>query len=275
MKKRERDGEDDGPPQGKRAAGMTRGGESSEAAAHNHAAPPAPPAATGQRLTTDDALTYLKDVKEKFKDDKEKYNEFLEVMKDFKAQRVDTAGVITRVKDLFKGHRKLILGFNTFLPRGYEITLPPEVEEKKQPAVEFDQAINYVNKIKARFQTDEHVYKAFLEILNMYRKGSKNITEVYQEVAMLFAHHSDLLQEFTYFLPGTNSAAAHPIARPVQQPPRQRDEKGFGVGGKPVNIIVKKEKGVGLPSERNRDREPERRPEKARKVGEKADKDIG
>eukprot|EP00249_Psilotum_nudum_P034503 c53627_g1_i1 orf=202-774(+) len=155
-----------------------------------------------QRLTTDDALAYLKAVKDMFKDKKEKYDEFLEVMKDFKAQRIDTAGVITRVKELFKGHRNLILGFNTFLPKGYEITLSPDEElpPKKQP-VEFDQAINYVNKIKTRFQYDEQVYKAFLEILNMYRKGNKSIHEVYQEVAGLFQDHQDLLEEFTYFLP--------------------------------------------------------------------------
>jgi len=268
MKKRERGEDESGPPlqQGKRAAGP-RGGESSEAAG-NH------PAANGQRLTTDDALTYLKDVKEKFKDDKEKYNEFLEVMKDFKAQRVDTAGVITRVKDLFKGHRNLILGFNTFLPRGYEITLPLE-EDKKQPAVEFDQAINYVNKIKARFQTDEHVYKAFLEILNMYRKGNKTINEVYQEVALLFENHGDLLEEFTYFLPGSTGPPitnAHPIAKPVQPPPRHRDDKGLGVGGKHPNerlIIPKREKSATLQSERSRDREPERRAEKDRKKTDK------
>ena len=276
MKRRERGEDENGPPEGKRAAGP-RGGESSEAAANNRPGP----GASGQRLTTDDALTYLKDVKERFKDDKEKYNEFLEVMKDFKAQRVDTAGVITRVKDLFKGHRNLILGFNTFLPRGYEITLPPE-EDKKQPAVEFDQAINYVNKIKARFQTDEHVYKSFLEILNMYRKGNKTINEVYQEVAMLFKDHSDLLEEFTYFLPGTNGSTApttHSNARPVQPPPRQRDEKGVGVSGKSVserNIVVKKEKLPGMAGERSRERDPERRAEKARKLGEKADKkDMG
>ena len=40
-----------------------------------------------QRLTTDDALSYLKAVKDMFKDKKGKYDEFLEVMKDFKAQR--------------------------------------------------------------------------------------------------------------------------------------------------------------------------------------------
>ncbi len=70
----------------------------------------------------------------------------------------------------------------------------------KQP-VEFDQAISYVNKIKQRFASDERVYKAFLEILNMYRKGQKTINEVYAEVAVLFRNHKDLLGEFTYFLP--------------------------------------------------------------------------
>lgn len=46
-------------------------------------------AAAPQRLTTNDALAYLKAVKEMFQDKKEKYEEFLEVMKDFKAQRFD------------------------------------------------------------------------------------------------------------------------------------------------------------------------------------------
>ena len=31
--------------------------------------------------------------------------------------RIDTTGVIARVRSLFKGHRELILGFNTFLPK--------------------------------------------------------------------------------------------------------------------------------------------------------------
>src|SRR5690606_37676528 len=36
--------------------------------------------------------------------------------------RIDTPGVILRVKYLFQGHPDLILGFNTFLPPGYKIT---------------------------------------------------------------------------------------------------------------------------------------------------------
>ncbi|GLJ50459.1 hypothetical protein SUGI_1075140 [Cryptomeria japonica] len=147
-----------------------------------------------QKLTKDDALAYLKAVKETFKDRKEKYDEFIEVMRDFKAQRIDTACVIARVKELFEGHRDLILGFNTFLPKGSEIILQP---------VEFEKAINYVNKIKTRFQPDDRVYKSFLEILNMYRK---------QEVASLFKDHQDFLEEFTYFLPDSSDTAHVPHA---------------------------------------------------------------
>ena len=38
-------------------------------------------------LTTNDALSYLKAVKDMFQDKKDKYDTFLALMKDFKAQR--------------------------------------------------------------------------------------------------------------------------------------------------------------------------------------------
>ncbi|KAJ7970915.1 Paired amphipathic helix SIN3-like protein [Quillaja saponaria] len=160
--------------------------------------------AASQKLTTNDALTYLKEVKDMFQDQREKYEMFLEVMKDFKAQRTNTAGVIARVKELFKGHNNLIFGFNTFLPKGYEITLE-EDETPPKKTVEFEEAISFVNKIKKRFQNDECVYKSFLDILNMYRKENKDISEVYSEVASLFGDHPDLIDEFTRFLPDTSS----------------------------------------------------------------------
>jgi len=49
---------------------------------HSAAAQPA-----ANRLTTNDALGYLRDVKNKFADKKEVYDTFLEIMKEFKAQR--------------------------------------------------------------------------------------------------------------------------------------------------------------------------------------------
>ncbi len=41
---------------------------------------------------------------------------------------IDTPGVIARVSELFKGHKNLILGFNTFLPPGYRIEYVPDDE---------------------------------------------------------------------------------------------------------------------------------------------------
>ncbi|KAE9449196.1 hypothetical protein C3L33_18906, partial [Rhododendron williamsianum] len=163
-----------------------------------------------QKLTTNDALSYLKEVKDMFQDQREKYDMFLDVMKDFKAQRIDTTGVIARVKELFKGHNNLIFGFNTFLPKGYEITVIEEEEAPAKRTVEFDEAISFVNKIKKRFQNDDHVYKSFLDILNMYRKEHKGITEVYHEVSALFTDQPDLLEEFTRFLPDTSATASVP-----------------------------------------------------------------
>ncbi|XP_076914663.1 paired amphipathic helix protein Sin3-like 2 isoform X1 [Bidens hawaiensis] len=163
---------------------------------------------SAQRLTTNDALAYLKQVKDMFQDQREKYDMFLDVMKDFKAQRIDTTGVIARVKELFKGHNNLIFGFNTFLPKGYEITVIEDDETPPKKSVEFEEAISFVNKIKRRFQNDDRVYKSFLDILNMYRKDHKGINEVYSEVASLFDDHPDLLEQFTRFLPAASAAAS-------------------------------------------------------------------
>ena len=72
-------------------------------------------------LNVTDALTYLDAVKNQFQDNLDVYNHFLDIMKDFKSQRIDTPGVIQRVSKLFHGYSDLIQGFNTFLPVGYRI----------------------------------------------------------------------------------------------------------------------------------------------------------
>ncbi|KAL6123896.1 hypothetical protein ACLB2K_076413 [Fragaria x ananassa] len=73
---------------------------------------------SSQKLTTtNDALTFCKEVKNTFRDERKKYELFLDVMRNYKAQRVDRRNVIAVVDDLFKGHPKLISGFNTFLQR--------------------------------------------------------------------------------------------------------------------------------------------------------------
>ncbi|RWS25812.1 Paired amphipathic helix protein Sin3a-like protein, partial [Leptotrombidium deliense] len=292
-----------------------------------------------QRLKVEDALSYLDQVKFKFNNQPQVYNDFLDIMKEFKSQSIDTPGVIQRVSNLFKGHPELIVGFNTFLPPGYKIEMQandqvnvsmpssaliiqttsgtatlvntsshvgannplaslalhhpvqlsgvhqnstksgvatnsvaqhsahqnlsasvrsgaaaiidahhaPQTQSGNtihgsgapnalslnsagnngsasgnssasgtQP-VEFNHAINYVNKIKNRFQGQPEVYKQFLEILHAYQKEQKILkegkqtenkplteSEVYSQVAKLFKNQEDLLQEFGQFLPDAN-----------------------------------------------------------------------
>jgi paired amphipathic helix protein Sin3a len=94
-----------------------------------------------RELRVEDALMYLDDVKTEFKDRPRVYNEFLGIMKNFKSQEVDTPGVIARVSKLFRGYNKLILGFNTFLPDGYKISLADlERQEAERNAQERAQA---------------------------------------------------------------------------------------------------------------------------------------
>uniref|UniRef100_A0A8C2GEL8 SIN3 transcription regulator family member Ab n=1 Tax=Cyprinus carpio TaxID=7962 RepID=A0A8C2GEL8_CYPCA len=251
---------------------------------HSHATPaPAPTLGQQQfqRLKVEDALSYLDQVKLQFGNQPQVYNDFLDIMKEFKSQSIDTPGVISRVSQLFKGHPDLIMGFNTFLPPGYKIevqtndlvnvTTPGQIHhitphgisvqnlpitqpaqhqtqtaaptstaalvipsqptpakiskpmqspaltptsqpnpsipsyasprspsvqshtpissstagstplQNNQP-VEFNHAINYVNKIKNRFQGQPEVYKSFLEILHTYQLLSKTTAEKAESV---------------------------------------------------------------------------------------------
>ncbi|ORY94197.1 hypothetical protein BCR43DRAFT_507394 [Syncephalastrum racemosum] len=86
-------------------------------------------------LNVRDALTYLDQVKMEFSDLPNIYNRFLDIMKEFKSQTLDTPGVIERVSMLFHGRPELISGFNTFLPPGYYIqcTTDPSVVRVTAP----------------------------------------------------------------------------------------------------------------------------------------------
>ncbi|KAF4360733.1 hypothetical protein F8388_016520 [Cannabis sativa] len=160
-----------------------------------------------------DSFEYLRTVRGRFSPiENGKYEEFLVMLEDYATQRVDTEGLIERVKGLLEGHPDLILGFNTFLPKGYEITPPPlEVEdEDDNVGVAIEESIKFVNKIKTRFQgDDDRVYRSFLHILNSYRKANKPIAHVQQEVETLFKEHPDLLVEFTHFLPINDTSEDH------------------------------------------------------------------
>ncbi|KAI3887198.1 hypothetical protein MKX03_022606 [Papaver bracteatum] len=148
-----------------------------------------------------DDIAYLMAVMNKFQDKREKYDEFIQVLKDFKAKKMDIRDVKSRVIDLLKGHADdLILGFNTFLPTGDGITLDLVMDDL--PRISMESIINFVIKVKTN--CEDHVYTSFLGILNMHRSNSTStMAEVQQKITDLFQHnhHPDLVDELNNFLP--------------------------------------------------------------------------
>ena len=167
-------------------------------------------------LTVENAIAYLDKIKLKFHDRPEIYNQFLDIMKECQAQSIDTRCVIERVKQLFQGHRTLILGFNTFLPPEHQIEfsddalvdvavdqmcpqsfLPPG-RKGVPPPLTFEQeqqAQSFVDKVKKTFEDEPGTVRAFLEILQTYTK-EQNEQKILEELSHLFKDHLDLLADF-------------------------------------------------------------------------------
>jgi paired amphipathic helix protein Sin3a len=103
---------------------------------------------------------------------------------------------------------------------------PPPQEGTRRAPVEFNHAINYVNKIKNRFSNDPETYKQFLEILQTYQKEQKPIQEVYAQVQILFNGANDLLAEFKQFLPDTSQPSGSTDFLQHQQPTTTATTKG-------------------------------------------------
>ncbi|CDW55139.1 WD40 and PAH domain containing protein [Trichuris trichiura] len=81
-------------------------------------------------LPAPDAMGYLEQVKMQFAAKPQVYNEFLEIMKSFKDQRLDLLGVVKRIGALFFGFTHLINGFNTFMPHGYRLDVSNDKAER-------------------------------------------------------------------------------------------------------------------------------------------------
>lgn len=128
-----------GPPQQQRNSPPPGVALYGSAMGQQEASQQGPPAGM-RELRVEDALLYLDDVKREFQNRPAIYNEFLAIMKNFKSQEVDTPGVIARVSKLFRGYNNLILGFNTFLPDGYKISLA-DLERAEAQRVAEEQAL--------------------------------------------------------------------------------------------------------------------------------------
>ncbi|KAG5580265.1 hypothetical protein H5410_050892 [Solanum commersonii] len=154
-------------------------------------------------------LSYVGEIKDTFVDQVEKYDMFLDVMQHLKARRIDHVAVIERVRELFKGHPSLLLGFNAYLPNDYETMLNDGEKASSKKTTNNEEEHNLVKNIMKCVEND-HEYKSFVDIMMMYKKESKDINAVYHEVAVHFNDHPDLLDELTEFL--KDSVTPNPLS---------------------------------------------------------------
>ncbi|CAA7036139.1 unnamed protein product [Microthlaspi erraticum] len=174
-----------------------------------------------QEPTIDHSLSYIAAVKEAFRDEHGKYVEFLKILKDFYANRLDRTRAIARLEEFIKEHPELLLGFNLFFPDDepkrtsppepsrtnlYEAkrTVPPEARDHhcvessctKRKHAETD-GESFMDKLKTRFRTlDTHVVESFIEIMEKFEEGEISKREVCDEVVDLLYYHEDLIEDF-------------------------------------------------------------------------------
>lgn len=79
--------------------------------------------------------------------------------------RFNLVSGIEEVKELLKGHRDLIFGFNVFLPKGFEIKLPLEDEQPPQKKLDvFVEAKKFMHKIEVTTFHLRYFMRFFLHI---------------------------------------------------------------------------------------------------------------
>ncbi|KAE8718227.1 hypothetical protein F3Y22_tig00110017pilonHSYRG00183 [Hibiscus syriacus] len=154
--------------------------------------------------TQTDCLTYLNEVKAAFQD-QDKYDMFVQVLEDFKAQRhTNPTGFISRVKEFFEGHEHLIYGFNTFLPKEYQIPLDELFKDdrgsmRRKPTK--DDAEAYLKQVEETFLDEKDKYIMLLQVLNNFMDKRISMVDVIAQVKGLLRGHTNLINGFSTFLP--------------------------------------------------------------------------
>eukprot|EP00484_Ammonia_sp_Unknown_P020845 CAMPEP_0197028052 /NCGR_PEP_ID=MMETSP1384-20130603/7848_1 /TAXON_ID=29189 /ORGANISM="Ammonia sp." /LENGTH=1209 /DNA_ID=CAMNT_0042456995 /DNA_START=176 /DNA_END=3805 /DNA_ORIENTATION=+ len=168
-----------------------------------------------------DAKQFLERVKQRFKSDKGVYDQFVDIMKNFKNDHINTGNTIDEVRELFSKHPDLFEGFRHFLPAAglatreemsnYYQSMNGEnttnggassdnhamngavtanghndssnaTDQGTQPP-DFNMAVTFICKIKQRFGATRKIYQDFLNILQHFQSAAQaNDTSVVKDV---------------------------------------------------------------------------------------------
>ena len=182
------------------------------------------------------ALYYTQAVRQRFKQDPNIFHQFLHILEEIKQPNVDIVDLINQVVILFDGQVDLLTGFNSFLPRDYQIQVQNDAvlikvyeqvaQENSTNNIETEESLGYVRQVKHIFHDQQHVYESFIQLLAEFHRGEVDHMQTIRRVLELFHDHSELITGFNTFLPqgyriskyDTNSFVVH-------QPRRYKQKK--------------------------------------------------
>ncbi|KAK8828976.1 hypothetical protein WA538_000978, partial [Blastocystis sp. DL] len=181
----------------------------------------------------EDALYFMDEIKRRFSTDNARYNNFLSMMMELKANGIGDGSILTRIQQIFEGHNDLLARFAQFLPpdtgmnltsqQPIQATVPmpvnPYAAIPQEIANEQEVATRYVSLIKSRFANDKnYTYNQFMSILQDYQSGRKDMRSVIQQIVDLFRGNDDLIQQFVMFLPREFQYEATLLINQMNQP---------------------------------------------------------
>lgn len=97
------------------------------------------------------------------------------------------------MQELFKGHRMLLVEFNKLIPSNYRIN----VETRPH----YNEAIEYMRRVKDETKDHPLVYTEFIRILKLYQEKQMNIEQVNNSVKEIMLDYPALIESFKAFLP--------------------------------------------------------------------------
>ncbi|XP_057514706.1 paired amphipathic helix protein Sin3-like 1 [Actinidia eriantha] len=122
------------------------------------------------------------------------------MLKDLKAQRSCTKEVQLKMLLLLKEHPELLAMFYNLVPVEYQLPMPVQKDDLVSRTVEFEEAVNFVSKVKEECMHDKTRYTAFLDLMTVYHHTEESVMVVYEELCRLFHYRPDLVAELGKFL---------------------------------------------------------------------------
>ncbi|KAF5390047.1 hypothetical protein D9757_003896 [Collybiopsis confluens] len=176
---------------------------------------------TGATEVYQSAIRYIHAVQDRYPDNPEVFDEFLDIIRDGNENRVDLSTTILRLEELFEGNQQLVEGFNAFLPGAYGAVevhdgvparsgtsaphTPPSsnlIREISSPGKNNTTLGDYMLRIRHHYQrTNPAVYQDFQSIVADYVGSLIDLPDVVMYLAGIFKGNFQLVEQFQEFLP--------------------------------------------------------------------------